>query len=253
VIAEADIAALVAAYLALDPQGKTSAHAALYRRTEPARDRYQVLEPVDREEFRAALRDYICAYAFLAQVLPFTDTQLESLYLFGRFLLPRLPREHDGAVDLGDDVVLAALRTETTGTFDVSLGAGDGEQVLPTAFFGDGSGGMNEAKKAALSTIIETLNDKFDTTFQPADQLWVEQQLEVTVADPQIRASALANTEENFGYTFDKRFEGLVIDRHDANGEMLRRFLDQPEFATTFTTWARGETFRQIRQQAEGA
>jgi len=252
VIAEADVTALVAAYLALDPDANTSAHAALYRHTEPARDRYQALEPADREEFRAALRDYLRAYAFLAQVLPFTDTQLESLYLYGRFLLPRLPREHDGAVDLGDDVVLAALRTETTGTFDVGLGAGEGEQILPTAFFGDGSGSMNEAKKAALSTIIETLNEKFGTTFQPADQLWVEQQLEVTIADPVIRASALANTEENFGYTFDKRFEGLVIDRHDANGEMLRRFLDQPEFATIFTTWARGETFRNIREQVEG-
>jgi type I restriction enzyme R subunit len=253
VIADADVTALVAAYLALDPNAKTSAHGALYRHTEPARDRYQALEPADRQEFRSALRDYVRAYAFLAQVLPFTDTQLESLYLYGRFLLARLPREHDGAVDLGDDVVLAALRTETTGTFDVSLGAGEGEQVLPTAFFGDGSGGVNEAKKAALSMIIEILNDKFGTTFQPADQLWVEQQLEVTIADPEIRASALANTESNFGYTFDKRFEGLVIDRHDANGEMLRRFLDQPEFATLFTTWARGETFRQIRKHAEGA
>ncbi len=252
VIDQGDVSALVAAYLALDPPAKTAAHAALYRHTEPARDRYKALEPAHREEFRGALRDYVRMYAFLAQVLPFTDTQLESLYLYGRFLLPRLPREHDGAVDLGDDVVLAALRTETTGTFDVRLGAVESEQVLPTAFSGDGSGGMNEAKKAALSTIIETLNDKFGTTFQPADQLWVEQQLEVTIADPEIRASALANTEANFGYTFDKRFEGLVIDRHDANGEMLRRFLDQPEFATLFTAWARGETFRQIREHTKG-
>jgi type I restriction enzyme R subunit len=247
VIADADVTALVTAYLALDPDGKTAAHAALYKHTEPARDRYQALDPGDREEFRAALRDYVRMYAFLAQVLPFTDTQLESLYLYGRFLLPRLPREHDGAVDLGDDVVLAALRTETTGTFDVSLGAGDGEQILPTAFSGDGSGGMNAAKQAALSTIIEVLNDKFGTNLTQADQVWVQQQLAVTVEDPEIRASAMANSEQNFGYTFDKRFEGLVIDRHDANGEMLRRFLDQPEFATLFTHWARAETYRQIR------
>jgi type I restriction enzyme R subunit len=253
IIADTDVSALVAAYLALDPKAKETAHAALYRHTEPARDRYQALDPADREEFRAALRDYVRMYAFLAQVLPFTDTQLESLYLYGRFLLPRLPREHDGAVDLGDDVVLAALRTETTGTFDVSLGTGEGEQVLPMAFSGDGSGGMNAAKQAALSTIIETLNDKFGSNLGQADLLWAEQQLAVTVGDPEIRASALANSEQNFGYTFDRRFEGLVIDRHDANGEMLRRFLDQPEFASLFTTWARGETFRQIREQAAGA
>lgn len=165
----ADATALVDAYLALDPGAKESAHAALYKFTEPARNRYQELEKPDREEFRASLRDFVRMYAFLAQVLPFTDTQLETLYLYGRFLLPRLPREHDGALDLGDDVVLAALRTETTGTFDVSLGAGDGEQVLPMAFSGDGSGGQNAAKQAALSTIIETLNDKFGTNLTQAD------------------------------------------------------------------------------------
>ncbi len=135
----------------------------------------------------------------------------------------------------------------------MSLGAGDGEQILPGAFTGVGSGGMNAATQAALSTIIETLNDKFGSNLGQADLVWVQQQLTVTVEDPEIRASALANTEKNFGYTFDKRFEGLVIDRHDANGEMLRRFLDQPEFASLFTTWARGETFRQVREQAEGA
>ncbi len=46
---------------------------------------------------------------------------------------------------------------------------------------------------------------------------------------------------------------GFIIDRHDANGEMLRDFLGQPEFASLFTTWARGETFHQIGEQAEGA
>lgn len=82
--------------------------------------------------------------------------------------------------------------------------------------------------------------------------MWVEQQVTAAIDDPHIRASALANSEQNFGFTFDRRFEGLVIDRHDANGEMLRRFLDQPDFANLFTTWARGETFRQINEQASG-
>jgi type I restriction enzyme R subunit len=249
-ISSDDVTALVTAYLALDPRAKETAHGALYKFTEPARDRYLELELKDREAFRAALRDYVRMYAFLAQVLPFTDTQLEALYIYGRFLLPRLPREHDGAMDLGDDVVLAALRTETTGTFDVGLGTGDGQQTLPGTFTGQGAGPQNEAKQAALSTIIETLNDKFGSNLGEADLIWAQQQLAVTVEDPEIRASALANTEQNFGYTFDRRFEGLVIDRHDANGEMLRRFLDQPEFAGLFTAWARSETFRQIRDDA---
>jgi type I restriction enzyme R subunit len=137
--------------------------------------------------------------------------------------------------------------------FDGSLGDGDGEQLLPMAFSGEGAGPQAERKRAALSTIIESLNDKFGTNLTQAEQLWVEQQVTAAVEDPEIRASAIANSEQNFGYTFDKRFEGLVIDRHDANGEMLRRFLDQPEFASLFTTWARGEAYRQIRDDGGAA
>jgi type I restriction enzyme R subunit len=252
VIDQADVQALVTAYLALDAEAQQGTHAALYKHTDPARERYKVLDREQREEFRAALRDYLRMYAFLAQVLPFTDTDLESLYLYGRFLLPRLPREHDGAVDLGDDVVLAALRIETTGTHDASLGGEPGEAVLP-GFTGEGGGPMAERKKVALSTIIETLNDRFGTNLTQADQLWVDQQITVAVGDAEIHASALANTEDNFAYTFDKKFEGVVIDRHDANSEMLRRFLDHPEFAELFTRWARGETYRRVREQTAGA
>ena len=108
-------------------------------------------------------------------------------------------------------------------------------------------------EQPGLAVFAGTLNEKFGTNLTQAHQLWVEQQVTAAVEDPHIRDSALANTEENFSYTFDRRFEGLVIDRHDANGEMLRRFLDQPEFANLFTAWARGETFRQIRDQAETA
>jgi hypothetical protein len=127
------------------------------------------------------------------------------------------------------------------------------DDMFPKAVSGEGAGPPHEAKQAALTTIIETVNDKFGTNLAGADQLWVEQQVTAAIEDPHIRNSALANTENNFAYTFDRRFEGLVIDRHDANGEMLRRFLDQPEFADLFTAWARSETFRQVRKHAAGA
>lgn len=229
VINTGDVTALVTAYLGLEEKAKTSAHAALYKHTEPALDRHKPLNPADREEFRSAVRDYVRQYAFLAQILPYTDSDLEALYIYCRFLLPRLPREQEGAVDLGDDVVLAALRVELTGTFDVSLGDEGGEQVL-AGFTGGGAGPMAERKQAALSTIIELLNDRFGTNLGEADLLFGEQGIAVSEADPQIRAAALANDEANFAYVFDPKF------------------LDQPDFADLFTRWARGETYRRIRQ-----
>jgi hypothetical protein len=43
----------------------------------------------------------------------------------------------------------------------------------------------------------------------------------------------------------DRRFERMVIDRHDANGEMLRRFSTNPSSPTCSPSWAHGEAFRQ--------
>ena len=37
------------------------------------------------------LRDYVRTYAFLAQIMPFTDADLEELYYYGKYLLTRLP------------------------------------------------------------------------------------------------------------------------------------------------------------------
>ena len=65
---------------------------------DPAVERYSALQDDDqREAFRAALTAFVRLYAFLAQVVPFTDTDLEQLYIYGRFLALRLPREQDAA------------------------------------------------------------------------------------------------------------------------------------------------------------
>ena len=64
----------------------------LYTYLDPALDRFRALEGERQEEFRRTLRAYVRLYAFISHVMPFTDTDLEKLYTFGRFLLLTLPR-----------------------------------------------------------------------------------------------------------------------------------------------------------------
>ena len=52
-------------------------------------------------------------------------------------------------------------------------------------------------------------------------------------------------------YVFDPRFEALMLDRHEANAELIRGFLDDPEVSAAFTSWARQESYRRIRDQEE--
>ncbi|MDP9398141.1 MAG: type I restriction endonuclease subunit R, partial [Actinomycetota bacterium] len=248
-LAEPEMGNFATTYLALPADAKESAHAALYHSTDPARDRYAALleaDPAAAEEFRSALRSYTRAYAFLAAVLSWHDPDLERLYLFGKYLLLRLPRRSDPGVDVGK-VDLTHLRLMKTGEDDASLGPGMGDQVLP-GFTGAGLGSLGDRELQALSEIIETLNDKFGHELTEADQLVIEQHVLTATGDEDLRAAAQANTLENYGYVFDPRFEELMLDRHEANAELIRRFLDDPDANEVFTAWARRESYRRIRK-----
>jgi hypothetical protein len=109
------------------PARKTGAHAALYRFTDPARQRYTALlttDPAAAQAFRAALRSYSRAYALLAAIMPWHYPDLERLYLFGKFLL-LLDRREDPGVDIGK-VDLTHLRVVRKGVEDASLAADAG-------------------------------------------------------------------------------------------------------------------------------
>jgi type I restriction enzyme R subunit len=253
-LAEPEMQNFADAYLALPSDAKEKAHAALYRFTDPALDRYVALagsDPAAAEEFRSTLRSYTRAYAFLAAIMAWHDPDLERLYLYGKYLLVRLPPRSDPSVYVGA-VDLTHLRVARTGETDASLGAGIGDQVLP-GFTGAGIGALGEKELQALSEIIEALNDKFGHELTEGDQLVIEQHVVTATGDEELRAAATANTLENYGYVFDRRFEELMLDRHEANAELIRRFLDEPEVNEVFTSWARQESYRRIREAGEEA
>jgi type I restriction enzyme R subunit len=251
-LVESEMDSYATAYLAAgqDP----AAHAKLYRYTDPARDRYVDLLETDRgvaEEFRSTLRNYTRAYAFLAQVIPFHDADLERLHLYGKALLQRLPRSHDPAVDIGA-VDLSHLRIVKTGETDVSLGAGEGEQILP-GFTGGGRGSQNAPELTPLEQVIAEINARLGGNLTDADKIWVQQTFEYAAEDAEIQRAARANSEENFGYVFDKQFEGLVLDRHDANADLINRVFKDRETTDFFTAMARKIVYELARGTGEGA
>lgn len=71
-----------------DPKGTQDK---LYATLQPVVDRYREAAEADQIEFRGTLTDYVRLYAFLSQILPFTDADPEKLYVFSRLLLRRLP------------------------------------------------------------------------------------------------------------------------------------------------------------------
>jgi type I restriction enzyme R subunit len=251
VIDPTEMRTLVAALLTTDLKH----HETLYTQTDNAVVRYEAIESAeDREDFRTALRDFVRTYAFLGQVVPFTSAELEELYYYGRILVTRLPKDdtdEGGDIDLGSAAVLTHIRTELEAEQNVSLHEGDGEGV--PGIQGGGRGAQHLPDKVRLSSLIEVLNDKFGLNLGPIDQIWVDQQIEVSIADHDLREVAAANTEENFAFEFDRRFADLLEERHTLNDDLFRMFFDKPEFQEALTTWARREVYRRIQDDIGGA
>src|SRR5690606_32169268 len=96
-------------------------HAHMQRHLQPAVDRFRALaDEEQREAFREKLSGYVKTYAFLSQIIPYADRELEMLYSFGRFLLPHLRLDRDTTVvQVGDEVALQYYRLERVYTGDI--------------------------------------------------------------------------------------------------------------------------------------
>ncbi|SDK20154.1 type I restriction enzyme, R subunit [Actinopolyspora mzabensis] len=255
VLVEAEMRTFAEALLAAEEEAADSPakwarlHAELYRHTEPAVERFTTLleDPEEREvaeQFRTDLGDFTRKYSFMAQIVPYSDDELEQLYLFGRHLLNRLPSLGDGGVDIGE-VDLSHLRVEQTGEYNLSLKP-EGSAMMQG--FGDGSGTGKEQDKSLLSELIERFNDKHGTEFTEAD---VAQPFQETVDDPKVRMAAVANNDENnFGIVFDDVFEDKMMDHIDSIADLGRQYFGpEKSFKDSLNRSARSAAWRLIRKQ----
>ncbi|MEU8269013.1 type I restriction endonuclease [Sphaerisporangium sp. NPDC049002] len=257
VLVEAEMHAFAAAYLAAEERAAgdqakwVKLHAELYRHLAPACERFSALLHSDDEEeretadkFRADLDDYVRKYAFLAQIIPYSDEDLERLYLYGRHLLTRLDRREDGSVDIGD-VDLSHLRVEKTGEYDVSL-TSEGEAVL--GGFGDGAGGGKEPEKSLLSELVEKFNQRFGTSLTEQD---IIKPFEEAMKESKVQLAAVANVdEENFGQVFDPVFEDKMMEHLDTMADLGRKyFAPDRDFRSSLNRSARSAAWNLIRRQ----
>ncbi|MGH3735143.1 MAG: type I restriction endonuclease subunit R [Micromonosporaceae bacterium] len=227
------------------------AHAQLNRFLQPSCDRFAALvrsdEEADREtaeEFRAALRDYVRKYGFLAQVMGFDERNLERLYLYGKLLLQVLPRREDPGIDLGQ-VDLTHLRISKTGEHDVGLQP-EGEQMLP-GFTGDGAGARHEPPKRSLSELIDDLNERFGVNLGEHDLVRAPADAAIA-ANPMMKAAALNNDLEAFAHVFDGPFEEKMIERIEDNTLAFQKFADDPEFNAELKSIARRYAYESLRR-----
>ncbi len=231
--------------------GDLKQQATIYANLAPAVARYQQLDDDEQVRFADALRSYVRAYAFLAQVMPWTERALEELYAYGKALHPMLPRRPgDPLPQVSDAVILTHLRNEITGDqLDLSLDRGDTEPGH--AFTGEGKGKQVEQPTDLLSAIIGKINDQFGMNLTDADRIWFEQQRQAVLESADARVVALNNDYDQFRIMLEKMAEDMIVDRHQSNGMLFDAYFDKPGFREFLLNYL-ASAYHDIRNQEAG-
>ncbi len=209
--------------------------------------RFNEREEAEQDEFRGQLTAYRNLYAFLSQIIPYQDSELEKLYTFVRNLISKLPPPGDGkAFALDDEVALRYFRLQqmTEGSIDLSDGEADplkGPTDVGTARAQDDD--------VVLSSLIDKLNERFGTDFTEADQLFFDQISATAQEDEKIVEAAKANNLANFSSFLERILDELFIDRMEGNDEIFSRVMTDKEFRSAAHEHLAREIFDRVNRK----
>jgi len=211
-------------------------------------ERFKERTDVEQDEFRGQLTAYRNLYAFLSQIIPYQDSELEKFYAFVRNLIAKLPPPGDGqAFALDDEVALRFFRLQQMTDGSIDLGYGEADPLKgPTDV---GTGGLKE-EGVSLSTLVAKLNERFGTDFTEADQLFFDQIRATAEGDEKIVEAARANNLANFSAYLERMLDELFIDRMEGNEEIFSRVMTDKAFRSAAHEHLALEIFRRIRERS---
>ena len=200
----------------------------------------------EQEHFYDLLSAYRNLYAFLSQIIPYQDSQLERLYTFVRNLLAKLPPPGGGQrFVLDDEVALQFFRLQQMAEGFIDLTDGDADPLKgPTDV---GTAGI-KVQEEALSSIVDRLNERFGTEFTEADQLFFDQIRATAESNESIAEVALANNLENFSSYLDNILDELFVARMEGNEEIFSRVITDARFRSVAHEHLAHEIFHRVRE-----
>jgi type I restriction enzyme R subunit len=232
------------------PKQKQSAadHQAMNAALDPAVSRFVALKNDKEEEaelWRKNIQSFRNLYGFLSQVIPYQDSDLERLYVFLRYLGPKLPRRSTGqAYEFDDEVRLEYYRLQKISEGSISLKEGYAQPLDGAKEVGSG---MVRETAVALSQLIDAVNIRFGTDFNQSDQLFFDQIVEAALSDEGLQQAAAVNPADKFEIVFKTLLESLFVERMDQNEEIFVRFMNDPVFQKMVSSWMSAQAYEKLR------
>jgi len=227
-------------------------HQAMNAALDPAVSRFTVLQRDQEEEaelWRGKVQAFRNLYAFLSQVIPYQDSDLERLYVFLRHLAAKLPRRRGGPTyQFDDDVRLEYYRLQKISEGSISLEEGEAKPLDGPKEVGSG---LVRTEEVPLSQLVDLLNERFGTDFNQADQLFFDQIVAAAVTDDGLRQAAAVNPEDKFALVFRNLLERLFVERMDQNEEIFVRYMNDAPFRDVVSDRMASQAYKRLRSAEE--
>jgi type I restriction enzyme R subunit len=132
----------------------------------PVADRYNLLQPDERYNFRRQVRSYIKWYGYISQVCRMFDADMQKEYAFCQCLLKMLPDEPTQMMDIEGALKLEfyKLKQTFTGTIGLTEQTGIYEPSK-------GKGAATPEAKEPLEEVIQKINEMFNGEFTDKDRV----------------------------------------------------------------------------------
>lgn len=242
-----EILRFCAIYFKPKERQSVSDHKAMNAALDPAVDRFSALLNSNEEEaelWRGKLAAFRNLYAFLSQIIPYQDSDLERLYTFLRHLSSKLPKRRSGpGYQFDDEVRLEYYRLQKIAEGSIDLKQG---QARPLDGPDEVGSGLLREEKIALSRLIDLLNDRFGTDFNQADQFFFDQITQIAIDDERLQQAAKVNPAEKFSLVFGNLLETLMLERMDQNEAIVARFMNDPEFQRAVAARLASEAYERL-------
>ena len=222
-----------------------ASHQKLNAILDKAVERFKALEEHEQELFQGKLGAFRKLYAFLSQIIPYGDSELEQFYAYSRFLLTKLPIPEDGGkFALDDEVALRYYRLEKLAEGEIPLAGGQADPLKGPTETGTRKAGEPQV---ALSTLVEQLNERFGTNFTPADQLFFDQVAEAATEEETLKQASKVNTLEDFELIFETLLDKLFIQRMAGNEGIFDRVMSDPAFRRRVSDYLGREVYDKLK------
>jgi type I restriction enzyme R subunit len=176
----------------------------------------------EQVEFKKTLRRYQNIYSFLSQLIPFSDVNLEKIYIFNKFLSKKLPTINNPLpFNVLQDVDIDSYKIVKKGKKGIKVES-EGE-LMPL------SGSVGESPPdiyGRLSKIIKDLNDAFGTNFTDDDKVFLGRVKDNLLENEELINKMEHNSKENVRVVFDKYFNLEMNKLLNSNMEFYKRIVD---------------------------